>query len=219
MPATLIWTEALDGGDPRVEATHRDRFLQHAAPFASAPEELMRVEHRAWGTNATADTNQIITYEYDRDRRWIRSLLHDLRAPGSEPRVLMDRSIRDRYGDPGSLVTVPDETGHAVVLQHGPWVYRAGMGASPEGNLPFLDRQNIETLETERIWRCETGHFEFAVAVMRTASDGHPSFVTQHQSPTDPPNYLLRSGDGERANRSRIFPIPRPKSARSKSSW
>ncbi len=33
-PARLVWTEALDGGDPRAKAAHRDRIMTLAAPFA-----------------------------------------------------------------------------------------------------------------------------------------------------------------------------------------
>jgi dipeptidyl aminopeptidase/acylaminoacyl peptidase len=209
LPNTLLWIEALDGGDPRVEVPHRDRFVQHAAPFESEPEELLRVEHRSWSHAALADTSRIITYEYDRDRRWVRGLLHDLKTPSAPPKVLMDRSIRDRYGDPGRLITVPDETGHSVVLQHGTSVYRAGNGASPEGNLPFLDVQNIETLDKERIWRCEQGNYESAVMVLDGSEDGPVAFVTQRQTPTEPPNYFLRRDDAKPQPLTH-FPDPTP---------
>ena len=32
-PATLIWAEALDGGDPRTKVTPRDKLMKLAAPF------------------------------------------------------------------------------------------------------------------------------------------------------------------------------------------
>ena len=32
-PATLVWAEALDGGDPRKKTAPRDRLLTLAAPF------------------------------------------------------------------------------------------------------------------------------------------------------------------------------------------
>ena len=40
VPATLVWTEALDGGDPNKEAKHRDKYMTLAAPFADEPAEL-----------------------------------------------------------------------------------------------------------------------------------------------------------------------------------
>ena len=45
-PATLVWMEALDGGDANVAAEHRDRFLSLAEPFEQPPHELLRTEHR-----------------------------------------------------------------------------------------------------------------------------------------------------------------------------
>src|SRR5262249_23539631 len=38
--ATLVWVSALDGGDPRKKAAHRDQLMKHAAPFAGKPAEL-----------------------------------------------------------------------------------------------------------------------------------------------------------------------------------
>ncbi len=48
-PATLIWVEALDGGDPKKKVSHRDRVLMLKAPFNGAPTELYKTEHRFAG--------------------------------------------------------------------------------------------------------------------------------------------------------------------------
>ena len=146
--ATLVWQEALDGGDPEKKVDHRDRFMTLAAPFQQSPRELLRVEHRGYGLTYFRNPSQVATLEYDRDRRWIRSLLIDLDKVDEPPIVIEDRSIRDRYGDPGSLLTEPNGNGHSVVRQDGDFVYRVGAGASPDGNLPFIDRQNLTTQKT-----------------------------------------------------------------------
>ena len=155
--ATLIWTEALDGGDPNRESEYRDQLYMMPAPFDGPAIELRKLRHRFAGVTYMQDPSSVALSEYDRDRRWITSKLYDLTEPAATPQVLMDRSIRDRYGDPGGMVEVPDETGHSVVLQRGDVVYRIGSGASPKGNLPFIDRFNIKTMKTERVWRCEEG--------------------------------------------------------------
>lgn len=36
-PATLLWAEALDSGDPKAKVPHRDRVLMLKAPFATRP--------------------------------------------------------------------------------------------------------------------------------------------------------------------------------------
>jgi len=191
--ATLLWTEALDGGDPRIAVDHRDRFMLLAAPFKGNPGELLKIEHRSYGITHFADPMLLITTEYDRDRRWLRSLLHDLHRPGTPPRILMDRSIRDRYGNPGSIELKAQDNGHRVVQQDGDWIYRFGSGASPKGDHPFVDRQNLQTLKTERLWRCAEGTYESAVMLRsRNNGEGTSRLITIREDPLTPPNYMAR---------------------------
>jgi len=187
----LVWYEALDGGDPNKEAEHRDRYMQQSAPFTDKPKEIIRVNHRAVGTAYFEDSSLMLTTEYDRDRRWVVSLLHDLDSD-ADPQVLTDRSVRDRYGDPGAVVSRPDETGHYIARQDGDWIYRKGNGASPKGNLPFIDRQNLKTLETQRLWRCEEENYEAVVKVTASNESGDLEVITDHENPTSPSNYYLR---------------------------
>ena len=104
--------------------------------------------------------------------------MHDLKNPQTTPKVLMDRSVRDRYSDPGRIINVPDETGHVVARQDGDWIYRSGAGASAKGNLPFVDRQNIKTLEVERLWRCEEGTFESLVRILKSSDYNKPVMLS-----------------------------------------
>jgi dipeptidyl aminopeptidase/acylaminoacyl peptidase len=191
-PATLIWIEALDGGDPNQEAEHRDRIMICSQPFNQEPVEILKSQHRSFGANYFADPSMIVATEYDRDRRWVRSLMYDLKNPSEEPVVLIDRSIRDRYGDPGSMVMVRDESGHTVIRQDGNWIYRTGRGASKDGDLPFVDRQDITTLKTERLWRCEKGNFEAVVSVASSSANSKPEVITSAETPSTPSNYFLR---------------------------
>ena len=210
MPATLVWTEALDGGDPNKEAEHRDRFMTLDAPFDAEPAELFKVEHRAYGLSYFQDPTIVLATEYDRDRRWVRTLLHDLKTPGAKPKVLTDRSVRDRYGDPGRIIQVPDESGHVAARQDGDWIYRSGTGASAKGNLPFMDRQNIKTLEVERLWRCQEGTFEAAVRIVKSGDSTKPVIVTNSESPTLPPNYFLRDLNDDSIKPLTAFQDPTP---------
>jgi len=204
-PATLVWVEALDGGDPKREAKHRDRWMFASAPFEDEPVERLRVEQRAWGLSFFADGELCVAREYDRDRRWVRSTLVDLAQPEDAGRTIEDRSIRDRYGDPGRLLTTPDANGSYVLRRLGDWVYRAGSGASPEGMLPFLDRQNLVTLETERLWRCAPESYESVATVL-----DERRFITRHETPTSPPNYFLHTLGEEAGLALTEFPDPTP---------
>ena len=153
-----------------------------------------------------------MTTQYDRDRRWIVSLLHDLDSK-DEPKTLVDRSIRDRYNDPGSIINQPDQTGHWVARQDGDWIYRKGSGASPAGNLPFIDRQNLKTLQTQRLWRCEDGNYEAVSRIVSSNPDGRLEVITNHENPTTPANYFLRNlAEGSSSDKRRLtqFKDPTP---------
>jgi dipeptidyl aminopeptidase/acylaminoacyl peptidase len=191
---TLAWVEALDDGDPEREVPHRDRWMAWTLPFHEPARELARVEHRATGISWTRDSGRFVVREYDRDRRWVRESLVALREGTAEvvPIVLEDRSARDLYGDPGAIVRRANPRGQFVLRQDGPWIYRVGEGASPTGPRPFLARQNLDTLETERIWQCTPGSYERVEALVVSGSERLPTFVTRYESPDEPPNYRLR---------------------------
>ena len=193
LDATLLWVEALDGGDPRNQVPHRDKLMNLGAPFQAEPTQVLLLQHRYAGVSFFANKDWLLVSENDRDRRWVTSRIYDLANPDDEPRVFIDRSIRDRYGDPGRLLTQSDATGYSIALQHGNWLYQAGQGATPEGFLPFLDRRDVKSLKAERLWRCQTGELESVVMITNDGpTQGQPSFVTRHESPTSPPNYYER---------------------------
>src|SRR5947208_3030002 len=52
-PATILWTEALDGGDPKTNVPFRDRVMALAAPFAGEPSEIGKTEWRSAGISYT----------------------------------------------------------------------------------------------------------------------------------------------------------------------
>jgi dipeptidyl aminopeptidase/acylaminoacyl peptidase len=187
-PATLVWVEALDGGDSRSPADERDRVVTLAAPFAGEPSELARTSQRYaglwWGEGGIA-----LLSDFDRSRRWQRTWVIQPDMPGEEPRLLWDRSSEDAYGDPGRPQFRTTGTGDRVLLQHGDWIYLTGAGASPEGDRPFLDRLNLITLGSERLWRSDPESYETVADVLDPAAR---RILTRHESATEPPNYFVR---------------------------
>lgn len=198
-PATICYSTALDGGDPNKEAPFRDRVFQIAAPFDNAPEALMDIEHRFYGLTYFEDGRRVITTEYDRDRRWVTTRLYDLEDSLEQNTIMVDRSIRDRYGDPGQLIQRANRAGHYVVEEleskggQSALVFRAGKGATPEGNLPFLDCQNLSDMSVSRLWRCDDDCLESVVSICLTdESSNLLRILTSFQSPTEPPNLRMR---------------------------
>jgi dipeptidyl aminopeptidase/acylaminoacyl peptidase len=185
--ATLTWIEALDGGDPKNKVEHQDRVVMLAAPFAGEPAELVRLGKRYSALQWDSGGRVLVT-EYDRERRWAKTWLAHAARPGAPARVLWDRSVEDRYGDPGAPLTRRIAAGE-VLQRSGDGTYLTGAGASPQGDRPFLDRLNLRTLKTERLWRADTVHYETVVAVL---DDAGARIVTRRESRSEPPNYFVR---------------------------
>ncbi|MBI1747721.1 MAG: S9 family peptidase [Acidobacteria bacterium] len=189
-PATLVWVEALDGGDPKQKVPHRDRLRMLASPFRNEPAELAKTEQRLSDLSWTDKDGTALLRDYDRDRRWSRIFLLDANAPASAMRLLRERSMRDRYNDPGMPITHLLSSGHYAILQRGDWIFLSGAGASPEGDRPFLDRFNLKTLQAERLFRSDAKSYETVVALLDNDAS---RFITQYESPTEPPNYYVRN--------------------------
>ena len=205
-PATLYWAEALDGGNPRNPAQHRDRVMMLAAPFTGAPRELGRTEQRYSGITWTTGDVAFLT-SYDRPTRMMRAWIFEPDDANPEFRKALELNTEDAYNDPGDMVEITTPGGQSAALLVGDWVYLDGQGAGPEGDRPFLDRMNVRTLATERIWQSEAGAFETFVALI---DDNARRIVTRRETPVDAPNYFLRDVRANRTVALTDFPDPAP---------
>jgi dipeptidyl aminopeptidase/acylaminoacyl peptidase len=206
MPASLVWTEALDGGDPMAKVEHRDEIFRLPAPFDEAPRSGVLVEQRCIGWYDMAAAGQLLVTEHDRDRRWITSRLSDLAAPG-DSRIIFDHSADEAYQDPGVPMTTVHPDGTRTVLQDGNQIYLRGQGASPEGDRPFLDRLDLSELTTKRLWRSPVGALE---QVLGFSGDDRGSVLLWHESRTEPPNLMVARLDGSAQTQLTWFPDPHP---------
>jgi dipeptidyl aminopeptidase/acylaminoacyl peptidase len=189
-PATLVWVEALDEGNPKKKVPFRDRVLTLKAPFTSQPAELMKTEHRyrniQWGEKG----GMALITDFDRDRRWVRTVMMDADKPGEAPKQIWSRSQQDRYGDPGTPATRLLPNNQRAILQFGDSIYLYGAGASNEGERPFLDRLSLQTLKTERLFRSGAKGYELFITLLK---DDGSQFITRRENQTEPPNYQLRT--------------------------
>ena len=205
-PATVLWVEALDGGDNRVKVPFRDKIVSLAAPFSAQPTELTKTEWRYAGISYT-DTGIALLNENDRASRRTRTWLME---PGAAPRKVWDRKQDAAYDDPGNPV-IRRDTGTAgrggggrggpaggPIMQSGDFIFVAGQGASPEGDRPFLDKLNIKTLKTERVFRSSSESLESFIAPL---NDQMTRFLTRYETQKDAPNYYTRDA-GADAKRS-----------------
>ncbi len=198
--ATLVWVEALDEGDPKKKVPQRDKVMWIKQPFAGAPIELARTEKRFAGIAFGERNDFAILRDFDRDtlrgRAWFfnpeptpeKAWTFHADRPG-EKTLVWDMSTQDRYHSPGTPVQWPLPNGHSAILMQSNFIFLTGTGASPEGERPFLDQLDINTLEVKRIFQSDSQSYEEIVAMIST---GGKTLLTRRETPSDPPNYFLR---------------------------
>lgn len=187
-PNTLVYAEALDGGDPEKEVSHRDQVMQLAAPFNGSASLLLKVEDRfyraVWKDDKTAlamtywwNTRNTKTYLFSPDQ-------------STAAKVISDRNYQDRYSDPGSFVTTKNQYFRDVLAVDNGNAFLLGDGFTPKGQFPFLDKLNLTSLETERVYQSEyTDKYED----VRDYNLENDRLLVRIESKSDYPNYYFRS--------------------------
>ena len=209
-PATLVWAEAQDGGDPAKKVEIRDIVYTQAAPFTSKPDTLARLGSRLgnvmWGRGDTA----LLT------ERWIKTRAIQVWRvqpdnPGAAPDKVFAYASEDRYNNPGTPVMMPDAAGRLrLVLGPDSTILLNGAGASKDGDRPFLDRYSLVSKNKERLFQSEAPYYE---AVGTVLSEDGTRLLTTRESPTERPNYYVR--DLKKSGAAQLsaltsFPHPTP---------
>ena len=187
--ASLCWVEARDGGDPARASEIRDELLCLDSPRAEQPRSIARLGLRfaevRWGSGALALVEEH-WWQTRRTRTWVVSP-----AGSAPPRLLFDRSSEDRYAHPGHAWTRPNGRGGRVLQtsDDGRSLYLEGDGASPDGDYPFLDKLDLASGKSERLWRCAGDVHEVPIAFL----DRGQTLLTRRESKREPPNLFLRT--------------------------
>ena len=189
-PATLVWAEALDGGDWKAKVPARDKVMMQSAPFTSNPVEVARTEQRYQGIDWSERRGVGLLQEYDENRHWRRTFLIDAEHPETKPRVIWDLSSDESYEDPGQPVYRVMPNGEWAVRQKGDTIFLSGAGASPAGDRPFLDAFDLRTGKPRRLFRSGRDAYEYFLGFANDAGD---ALLTWRQTPTEPPNLMLRT--------------------------
>jgi len=199
--ATLVWAEALDGGDPKQKIEPRDKVMWIHEPFQGAPVELARTEKRFAGIAFGERGDFAILRDFDRDtlrgRAWFfnpqptpdEAWTFHADKP-NEKTLVWDLSTQDRYHNPGRPVLWPLASGHQAIMQQSNYIFLMGNGSSADGDHPFLDRLDINTMDLKRIFQGEGKAYEEIVAMLST---GGTVLLTRKESQQDPPNYFVRN--------------------------
>jgi len=190
--ASLVWVEAMDGGNPKEKALFRDRLVRLDEPFQGEPVELTKLEQRFAGMQPLANGGLALVEDYERDKRWLRTFEVSLQQNDKPGKLLFARNAQDRYHDQGSPMTEPLANGQMAVKQDGDTIFLTALGAGPEGDRPFLDRFNLKTGKTEQLFRSSADCYEEPLEIL---DDEGRTILTRRETPTEPPNYYLRTGE------------------------
>jgi dipeptidyl aminopeptidase/acylaminoacyl peptidase len=201
-PATLLYLEPLDGGNPTAKVEYRDRLLSLAAPFTGQPAERAKTAWRAGGLQFTEAGTAFLS-ESDRDTRMRRTWLFE-GGLAAAPKKIWELRQQDRYADPGFPIVRPS---NGRIVQSGDTIYLSGTGASPKGDRPFVDAFNLKTLQTTRLWQCDDTSFETFVALL---DDKGGRLITRRESKMDPPNYWIRDTTAKSTKAITKFANPQP---------
>ncbi len=208
VPATVYWTEALDGGDPRNEAEFREQLWCLSAPFDGPPQKSIQLPLRygtlSWGRG---DLATVTDWQWKDRRQVIRRWWPDEPERGTE--ILFDLNWEDNYNDPGAFVSVSLPGDHAVLLTRdgGRTLLLLGDGHGEDGSRPFLDAFDLETKETTRLWQSTPPYYERPLFFL----DEHPDwFLLAREKITERPNYFLRHLISGEEIQLTDFPHPYP---------
>jgi len=213
--ATVVWAEALDGGDLKNKVPFRDKVMSLSAPFTGDATEFAKTEWRYANVSFTEKGVALLS-ESDRATRHVRTWVI-----ASAPRKLWDRRQDAAYENPGTPVIRRDSGaggfgsgggfggggGAGAIMQSGDYIFLTGQGSSPEGDRPFIDRLNLKTFETTRLFRSDAKSYETVIAPL---DDEGKTILTRSETPTDPPNYYVRDLASEARRAVTDFKDPQP---------
>ena len=207
-PSTLVWVEALDGGDPEKDVPFRDQFIMLAPPLTGVPQPLFQTKERSMGLMPFATPGLALATEYNWKKRWRTTWLVNLDNPQAEPKKVFDLSAQDQYNDPGRPITTSLKTGERVILQDKDWFYLTGSGASSQGDHPFLDRMNVKTLAKERLFQSLDPAYETFIDFNGSS---RTEAITSYETKTNPPNYYVLNIKNKKRRALTEFKDPAPK--------
>lgn len=205
-PASLYWVEAQDGGDPKNEVDVRDKMFYLDAPFTGAPQAGLSFNLRyaglTWGNDGLA-----LAYE-----SWWQTRRQVVRrwqpaSPTAAPVVVFDLNTEDRYNHPGGFQTERNAAGWNVLLtaDGGKSLFLTGQGASPEGNRPFVDKFDLASQKTTRLWRSEAPYYETPISILDIEKG---LVLTRREANYEQPNYFIR--DIKKGKITQITNFPNP---------
>lgn len=205
-PATIVWAEALDNGDPKVKVDFRDALYSLNAPFDGDPKKLFEMEFRFRNVNWINSDYAIVNEVWRKDRKTKMTLINP--DSGAFVKVISQRSSEDTYIDPGRFVYGSGPFAEDVVLTDKgktPIVFTVGIGASPQGDRPFLMKWDLLKNKQDTLFKSKAPYYEFPVFF-----NNKQNVYISRESSEEAPNYFLVNIKNRKDKALTNFPDPYP---------
>jgi len=189
-PATIVWAEALDSGDPEIKVKYRDAVYELNAPFNSNPKLILKTLQRFTGIQWGNDNIAIATDNWWNTRN-TKTYLFNPSDANSEAKVISDRSYQDVYSNPGKFVTSKNEFGKNTLDIQGNKLFLMGDGFTKDGQFPFIDEYDLKTNKKKRLYQSEyTDKLESLSSAINMKNG---EILVRIESQTEYPNYYIRN--------------------------
>jgi len=203
-PASLIFIQALDGGNPEKEVVYRDEIFQLDPPFNGKAKSLIKTINRfrsaIWGNDSTA-----IIYDYWWNTRNTKTYLFNPSEITFEAEILFDRNYQNRYTEPGNFVTTRNKMGsYVLVLEEGN-TFLNGAGYSEKGQFPFIDQMNLSSKKVSRLYQSE---YTDKLENINNYDVEKNQLLVRIESPNEYPNYFIRDLNKKTLSQLTNFPNP-----------
>ena len=86
-------------------------------------------------------------------------------------------------------------------------ILMSGNGASPDGDMPFIDEFDITSAKSKRLWRCEAPYYEKGISII---DKKNKVILSRRESKDETPNYMLRGLNDNSLNPITNFQHPYP---------
>jgi dipeptidyl aminopeptidase/acylaminoacyl peptidase len=203
-PASLIFIQALDGGNPEKEVVYRDEVFQLDPPFNGKAKSLIKTFNRfrsaIWGNDSTA-----LIYDYWWNTRNTKTYLFNPSEITFEAEILFDRNYQNRYTEPGNFVTTRNKMGsYVLVLEEGN-TFLNGAGYSEKGQFPFIDQMNLSSKKVSRLYQSE---YTDKLENINNYDAEKNQLLVRIESPNEYPNYFIRDLNKKTLSQLTNFPNP-----------
>ncbi|WP_295182120.1 prolyl oligopeptidase family serine peptidase [uncultured Christiangramia sp.] len=193
-PATLTYVVALDGGDPEKEVEYRDEYFQLEAPFKGEGKSLIKLKNRASGIT-WGDDNTALANDYWWNTRNTKTYVFDPSDASQKPEIIFDRNYQDVYSDPGRFVMSKNKWGRSVLELDKDEAFLMGSGFTEDGQFPFVDKIDLSSGETERMYQSELKDQKESLVEALDIDKGE--ILVRIESSTEYPNYFIRDIDSK----------------------